>query len=216
MFTGIIEGTGRVKSVKRQEEGLQLEIAADFDLERTNLGDSIAVSGCCLTITSRLGNTFWADVSSETLAVTTLGDLQENSPVNLERPLKMGERVSGHFVQGHVDGIGLVRAVKETGAGKEIQVQTPASLIRYLVPKGSIAVDGVSLTLNRVEGDLFEIMIIPHTQLKTTFNELKPGAKVNLEVDILGKFVEKLGHLDSEEYQRGTELTKEFLKKHGF
>ncbi len=216
MFTGIIEGTGRIKSVKALEEGLQIEIAADFDLERSNVGDSIAVSGCCLTITSRLGDTFWADVSKETAALTTLGRLKENSAVNLERPLKMGERLGGHFVQGHVDGMGLVRGIQEAGESKEIQIQSPPSLTRYLVTKGSVAVDGVSLTVNRSDGDLFTVMIIPHTQLKTTFNDLKLGDRVNLEVDILGKYVEKLGHLDSEEYQKGSELAKEFLKKHGF
>lgn len=216
MFTGIIEGTGRVKTIKPLEEGAQLEIACDYDLERTNLGDSMAVNGCCLTITSRLGNTFWADVSQETLAVTTLGHLQEGSPVNLERPLKMGERIGGHFVQGHIDGVGLVRSVQEIGTAKEVQIEVPSNLTRYLVIKGSIAIDGVSLTINQCEEDSFWVMVIPHTQLKTTFNELKAGSCVNLEVDILGKYVEKLGHLDSEEYQKGTQISKEFLKKHGF
>lgn len=216
MFTGIIEGTGRIKSIKRFEEGLQLEIAADFDLEQSNVSDSMAVNGCCLTITSRLGNTFWADCSKETLDKTTLGDLKENSPVNLERPLKMGERLSGHLVQGHVDGIGLVQEITEQGEAKEVKIKCPSPLARYLVQKGSIAVDGVSLTINRCEGEIFSVMIIPHTQIKTTFQELEIGSPVNLEVDIIGKYVEKLTHLDSEEYKRGTEVTREFLKKHGF
>lgn len=216
MFTGIIEGTGRIKSVKPLEEGCQIEVAADFDLERSNVGDSIAVNGACLTITSRLGNTFWADVSLETVTLTTLGDLQENSAVNLERPLKMGERVGGHLVQGHIDGMGTVQAIQKVGEAKEIAIQCPEHLLRYIVEKGSIAVDGVSLTVNRCEGEVFTVTIVPHTQLKTTFNELKTGSHVNLEVDILGKYVEKLTHLDSEEFQKGTKITQEFLKKHGF
>ena len=216
MFTGIIEGTGKIKSIKPVEEGAQLEVACDFDLERSNVGDSMAVSGCCLTITSRLGNTFWADVSQETLSVTTLGNLEEGSPVNLERPLKMGERLGGHMVQGHVDGVGRVEEIKDSGAAKEFKIRSPESLSRYLVKKGSIAVDGVSLTINQCTGNFFEVMIIPHTQIRTTFQELKVGSHVNLEVDIIGKYVEKLTHLDSEEYQKGTAITREFLKKHGF
>ncbi|MBI4223660.1 MAG: riboflavin synthase [Deltaproteobacteria bacterium] len=216
MFTGIIEGTGRIKSVKKVPQGMQIEIAADFDLERSNVGESIAVNGCCLTITSRLGTSFWADVSAETLDKTTLGDLQEGSAVNLERPLKMGERLGGHLVQGHVDGIGSVEAIQAAGEAREIRIQSPQKLACYLVEKGSIAVDGVSLTINQVERETFSVMIIPHTQMQTTFHGLKTGSRVNLEVDIIGKYVAKLTHLDSEEYQKGTKITQEFLKKHGF
>lgn len=216
MFTGIIEGTGRVKSAKQQSEGVQIEVEAHFDLERSNVGESIAVNGCCLTITSRLGTSFWADVSAETIQKTTLGDLKEGAAVNLERPLKMGERLSGHLVQGHVDGIGVVKAVREVGEANEFQIKAPSHLSRYLVEKGSIAVDGVSLTINQVEKETFSVMIIPHTRMKTTFQELGLGSQVNLEVDIIGKYVAKLTHLDSEEYQKGTQITQEFLKKHGF
>ena len=216
MFTGIIEGTGKVKSITQREEGAQLEIAVDFHLEQTNVGESIAVNGCCLTITSRLGNTIWADLSLETLVRTTLGDLKVEDAINLERPLKMGERLGGHFVQGHVDGVASVEEILDVGEAKKFTFRCPADLNRYLVEKGSIAIDGVSLTLNHCEGDLFSVMIIPHTQVKTTFQALKRGDKVNLEVDIIGKYVEKLTHLDSEEYQKGTQVTKEFLKKHGF
>ena len=216
MFTGIIEGTGRVKSLLKKEDGVQLEVAVDFNLEQSNVGESIAVNGCCLTITSRLGDTFWADLSSETLATTTLGELKEGSAVNLERPLKLGERLGGHLVQGHVDGVGVVKEVVKSGGAKKITVKSHSNLSRYLVEKGSIAVDGVSLTINDCDSDLFSIMIIPHTQVKTTFQALKLGDKVNLEVDIIGKYVGKLTHLDSEEYKKGTQITREFLKKHGF
>ena len=216
MFTGIIEGTGRIKSVKKQPDGMQIEVETHFDLERSNVGESIAVNGCCLTITSRLGTSFWADVSAETLEKTTLGNLTEGSAVNLERPLKMGERLGGHLVQGHVDGVGLVQSVRNVGEAKEFQIKAPSVLSSYLVEKGSIAVDGVSLTVNQVAQETFSVMIIPHTQMKTTFQDLQPGHRVNLEVDIIGKYVAKLTHLDSEEYQKGTKITQEFLKKHGF
>ncbi|MBI4124744.1 MAG: riboflavin synthase [Deltaproteobacteria bacterium] len=216
MFTGIIEGTGRIKSVKKVPQGMQIEVETHFDLERSNVGESIAVNGCCLTITSRLGTSFWADVSAETLDKTTLGDLSEGSAVNLERPLKMGERLGGHLVQGHVDGIGSVEAIQAAGEAREIRIQSPQKLACYLVEKGSIAVDGVSLTINQVERETFSVMIIPHTQMKTTFHGLKTGNRVNLEVDIIGKYVAKLTHFDSEEYQKGTKITQEFLKKHGF
>lgn len=216
MFTGIIEGTGRVKSVVKKEEGMQIEVATDFDLERTNVGESIAVNGCCLTVTSRLGHTFWADLSLETMALTTLGELEPEDAVNLERPLKMGERLGGHLVQGHVDGVGQVMEIVPIGDSKKITFEAPDPLARYLIEKGSIAIDGVSLTINHVEKSAFSVMIIPHTQIKTTFHHLKKGSRVNLEVDIIGKYVEKLTFLDSDEYQKGSQITREFLKKHGF
>lgn len=216
MFTGIIEGRGKVKAVQPIEVGLRLEIEAEYDLEKLNVGESIAVNGCCLTVTSRLGNAFWVDLSDETLQKTTLQFLKVGDPLNLERPLRMGDRLGGHIVQGHVDGQGEVTAVREVGEAKEITFQIPSTLKRYLIEKGSVAIDGVSLTVNRVEGETFSVMIIPHTQAVTTFAVFSPGVRVNLEVDIVGKYVEKLTHLDSEEYAKGSEITKEFLRKHGF
>lgn len=217
MFTGIIEGTGSVKTFREKDEGVcEIEVQSDFPLESVNVGESIAVNGCCLTVTSRLGNTFWADLGPETLALTTLSELEAGSAVNLERPLKMGERLGGHIVQGHVDGVGVVEKIEELGGAKKITLRAPARLKHYLLPKVSIAVDGISLTLNECSGEFFSITIIPHTNLRTTFANLKVKAKVNLEVDIVGKYVEKLTHLDSQEYEKGSEITKEFLKKHGF
>lgn len=216
MFTGIIEGTGRVKAVIKKEEGARLEIVADFGLEQANVGDSIAVNGCCLTIVSRLGNTFWADLSPETLTKTTLGRLERGFAVNLERPLKIGERLGGHFIQGHVDGVGIVEEILQVGDTLNLALTFPPPLSRYIVEKGSIAVDGVSLTINQCDRDHFSVMIIPHTQLKTTLQQLRPGMCVNLEVDIIGKYVEKIRFLDSAEYHQGSEVAKEFLKKHGF
>lgn len=216
MFTGIIEGVGTVRTVKKKGDGLELEIACDFDLERSNVGDSVSVNGCCLTITSRLGKSFWADVSDETYKVTTFGNIKAGDPVNLERSVQVGGRLGGHIVQGHVDGMGQVINIIEHSGSVELLIEVPKELIRYIVEKGSIAVDGVSLTANRCENSRFSVTIIPHTKLVTTFSKLKTGDRVNLEVDIIGKYVEKLTFLDSDEYRKESKITEEFLKKHGF
>lgn len=217
MFTGIIEGVGRVRAVKRKGTGATVEVSCDFDLERTNIGESIAVNGVCLTVTSRLGKSFWADVSEETMRVTTLGFLKEGDPVNLERALTVGARLGGHIVQGHVDGMCTVVDVKRSAVSVELIFAVPHALSRYIVERGSVAVDGVSLTVTRCYDDRFSVTIVPHTGLATTFSRLELGDHVNLEVDIIGKYVERLGFLDSEQYgEKGSKITEEFLKKHGF
>ena len=217
MFTGIIEGVGTVRALARKGEGAVIEIACEFDLERTNVGDSISVNGCCLTVTSRLGRSFWADLSPETIEMTTLGDFAEGAPVNLERALVVGERLGGHLVQGHVDGIGTVLKIERRSEATEATIGVPPELMRYLVERGSVAIDGVSLTVTQCREEAFSVSIIPHTRLKTTFTTLKAGDKVNLEVDIIGKYVEKLTFLDSETYgDKNSKITEEFLKKHGF
>jgi len=216
MFTGIIEGVGTVRTIKKKGDGLELEIACEFDLERTNVGDSISVNGCCLTITSRLGKSFWADVSAETYRVTTFNDIKPGYPVNLERALQVGSRLGGHIVQGHIDGTGHIVAIREYPDSVEYTIEFAQELGRYIVEKGSVAVDGVSLTVNRCQNNHFAVIVIPHTKLKTTFSRLKIGDHVNLEVDIIGKYVEKLTFLDSEEYRKQSKITEEFLKKHGF
>lgn len=216
MFTGIIEGVGTVRAIKRKGESAEIEISCDFNLEKTNIGDSISVNGCCLTVTSRLGKSFWADISSETLETSTLGDFDKGDPVNLERALTVGGRLGGHIVQGHVDGVGEVVEIKEHSSSREFSIKIPDNLSRYIVEKGSVAVDGVSLTVNRCKGSTFTVMVIPHTQLKTTFERMDKGDSVNLEVDIIGKYVEKLAFLDSSQYEKGSKITEEFLKKHGF
>lgn len=217
MFTGIIEGVGTVRSIRRKGDGAEIEIGCDFDLERTNVGESIAVNGCCLTITSRLGKAFWADVSAESLRVTNLGDLKKNDPVNLERALQVGSRLGGHIVQGHIDGVAAITEVIKHGESTDITISIPEGLSRYIVEKGSVTVDGVSLTVTRCYDDKFTVSIIPHTKLKTTFLSHQVGDTVNLEVDIIGKYVEKLKFLDREQYEKkGSKITEEFLKKHGF
>lgn len=217
MFTGIIEGVGSIRAIKKKGDGAEAEIMCDFDLGDTSIGDSISVNGCCLTITSKLGRAFWADISPETMSLTTLELLKAGDPVNLERALKVGGRLGGHIVQGHVDGIGEVIEIKDESSSIEYTIKIPSNLSRYIVDKGSVAVDGVSLTVNSVSKDTFKVMIIPHTQLKSTFQRMMKGNKVNLEVDIIGKYVEKLAFLDSDQFShKGSKITEEFLRKHGF
>lgn len=149
MFTGIIEGTGKVKKIEKSADGVRLEVEVHFKLDDLNVGDSIAINGVCLTVTSRLGHTFWADLATETLRITNLGLLQPDSAVNVERPLRVGSRVGGHFVQGHVDGVAKVLEIKDLSNTKEITFELPRNLSKYIVDKGSVTVDGVSLTVAR-------------------------------------------------------------------
>ena len=216
MFTGIIEGTGEIKSVKQHGDAVQMEILAQCDLTDANVGESLAVNGCCLTITSRLGNTVWVDISEETARITTLGRLAVGAWLNLERPLRYGGRVGGHLVQGHIDGIGCITAIREREGSREVVFDAPPPLMRYIVEKGSIAVDGVSLTINQCVDNRCVVSVIPHTDLCTTFQRLHPGDQVNLEVDMVGKYIEKLAFLHAEEYHADTTVSRAFLKRHGF
>lgn len=216
MFTGIIEGVGIIKTVSRKDKLVQFEINCNFDLERTNVGDSISVNGCCLTITSRLGNTIWVDTTPETLEKSSLNSLKAGDPVNLERAMVMGGRLDGHIVQGHVDGVGKVIAIIDKGEAKEVEIEFPSNLAKYIVEKGSVAIDGISLTVNACKRNRFKVMIIPHTRLRTTFERLFVGREVNLEVDIIGKYVEKLTFLDSKDMEKPSPITEEFLRQHGF
>jgi riboflavin synthase len=181
MFTGIVQAAGRIVRLQ------PLEIESDgLDISDVAVGDSICVQGVCLTVTARTARGFTADVSSETLRVTA--GLERPGPVNLEKSLAMGERLGGHLVSGHVDGVGEVKAF----SGGVLQVRAPEDLARYIARKGSITIDGVSLTVNRVEGPLFEVFLIPHTLEVTTLSRLAPGARVNLEVDLIARYVERL------------------------
>jgi riboflavin synthase len=216
MFTGIIEGIGEIKSIKRRDENASFEIEVDFDLGDANVGDSIAIDGCCLTLTSRLGNHFWADLSDETLRISTLGGLNVGDKINVERALRVGDKMGGHMVQGHVDGVGKVVSFQDVGESKELKIQVPQKLMRYIVDKGSLAIGGISLTVNEIKADVASIRVIPHTIKSTTLNGKKPGDALNLEVDIIGKYVEKLKFPGSQEYREESKITEEFLKKHGF
>jgi riboflavin synthase len=192
MFTGIIEAVGEIKHITSLEAGICLKISPGMlDLSDVKIGDSIAVNGVCLTVTTLTNGMFSVDVSRETLSCTEGLD-KENERVNLERAMRLSDRIGGHLVSGHVDGIGEVVKFEPIGESYLLVIKAPASLLKYIVKKGSITVNGVSLTVNGMAGDEFETNLIRHTLAVTTSNDLKAGAKVNLEVDMLARYVEQL------------------------
>lgn len=189
MFTGIVTDIGRVRSVRETNRDRRYEIETAFDLSTVDLGASISHSGCCLTVVEKGEGWFAVEVSGETLSKTTLGELAEGSPVNLERAAKLGDEMGGHIVSGHVDGVGEVVSVEAEGGSHRVRIRVPRPLHRVIAPKGSITVEGVSLTVNEVEDDVFGVNIIPHTWDVTTLGRLKPGSKVNLEIDMLARYL---------------------------
>jgi riboflavin synthase len=192
MFTGLVEERGRVLEVESRPAGRRLWIGARGVLEGTAVGDSIAVSGCCLTVVELRGDRFSVEAVPETLSRTTLGGWSAGEPVNLERSLRLDQRLGGHLVQGHVDGVGTVRTVEPEGEGRRVAIEVPAPLARFVAEKGSIAVDGVSLTVAGVEGARCEIALIPHTLAVTVAGDYAPGRRVNLEVDLLARYLDRL------------------------
>jgi riboflavin synthase len=188
MFTGLIEAVGHVAEVARAEQGLQLRIRTSLAPELSD-GESISVNGVCLTATRIDGTEFQADIGPETARVTTLGRLRRDESVNLERAMRADDRFGGHFVQGHVDGVGTVRQVRADGDAHWLEVGFPAALAPFFIAKGSVAVDGVSLTVAALAPEHFDIMIIPFTWTHTTLASLQAGAQVNLECDVIGKYV---------------------------
>jgi riboflavin synthase len=194
MFTGIVEGTGRVVTlaVAPGGAGARLEVEAPWPAGTLAAGDSVAVDGCCLTVAAATPTGFAADLVAETLRRTALGRLAAGDRVNLERPLALGGRLGGHLVQGHVDGVARVLERQAAGEGRELRVELPEALARYVVEKGSIAVDGVSLTVAGVGQGWFAVALVPHTLATTTLGERGPGDPVHLEVDVVAKYVERL------------------------
>ncbi len=193
MFTGIVADLGTVIERETRDGDLRLVIGfTQLDEERVRIGDSICVQGCCLTVSARSANTFAADLSRETLALTTLGTFAVGAAVNLEPALRAGDVLGGHLVSGHVDGIARVTSVESDARSRRLGIAVPPELTRYLARKGSVTVDGVSLTVNEVAGASFGVNLIPHTQAVTTLGALAAGASVNLEVDQLARYVERL------------------------
>ena len=192
MFTGIVESVGTIVELGEGTSTRRLVVATSLPVERLPLGASIAVDGVCLTVIDRAPGRFAADLGPETLAKTTLGGRRVGDRVHLERPLAIGDALGGHLVAGHVDGVGRIVLTRAHGQAREIEVVAPPELARYLVPKGSIAVDGVSLTINTVEGDRFGVTLVPHTVTVTALGERPVGAEVNLEVDLIAKHVDRL------------------------
>ena len=191
MFTGIVREIGSVEELERSERGARLRIRARLAAELGE-GDSVSVSGACLTVASVGDGAFEADVANQTLSVTTLGELGPGAPVNLEPPLRMGDPLGGHLVQGHVDGTGEVMAAWADGLARRLRLAAPRELARFIVERGSVTVDGVSLTVSALADDGFEVSLIPETLERTTLGELADGGQVNLEVDVIARYAERL------------------------
>ena len=193
MFTGIVEELGTVRAITPVETGAHLSISATTVLDDVQIGDSISVNGCCLTVVTLNDGYYEVDVVEETLRMTCLGSLRVGDRVNLERSVRLVDRLGGHLVQGHVDGVGRLISRESAADGSlVVRIEAPAAVLRYVVYKGSIAVDGISLTVAAIDNTSFSIALIPHTQTVTTLGFRQPGDQVNLEVDILAKYVEKL------------------------
>jgi riboflavin synthase len=191
MFTGIIAAVGRVAAITPSAGGLRARIdAGALPLDDVAIGDSIAVNGACLTVVSKTEHTFDVDLSSETLACVVA--FEPNAPVNLEKALRLADRLGGHLVSGHVDGLGVVQRVTPIGDNRALAISVPEALARYIARKGSIAVDGVSLTVNEVSGNAFTVNLIPHTLASTSFDRLRLGARVNIEIDLVARYTERL------------------------
>jgi len=212
MFTGLVQDTGEIAAVRADAGGRVLAVRTGLPLAQVAIGDSIAVDGVCLTVETLEGDTFTATAGPETLSLTTLGGFRAGRRVHLEQALALGERLGGHLVQGHVDCTGTVTSASRQGDAQVIWIEAPAHDARYIAAKGSICVDGVSLTVNEVQGRRFRVNIVPHTLQVTRMGDYRPGDAVNLEVDILAKYVERL--LSTAEPGKG--LTLDTLRKNGF
>jgi riboflavin synthase len=220
MFTGIIEGLGAVTAVRPAAGGQRLVITAPFPLQGSRIGDSIAVSGACLTAVAISGNRFEVDVSPETVARTTFGGIKAGDRVNLERSLRIGDRLDGHLVSGHVDATGVLAGRTRQGNADVLAFEVPESLSSYMIEKGSVAVDGVSLTINHCRPGRFEVSIIPHTAGLTTVGFKRVGDPVNIETDMIAKYVERFVHAGSDgvsgRSRPESTLTMELLARNGF
>lgn len=218
MFTGIIQAVGELRRLERRGGDVRLEIATGkLDLSDVKGGDSIATSGVCLTVVGQGADWFAADVSLETLSLTTLGSLGTGSQVNLEKSLAVTDRLGGHMVSGHVDGVGEVLSLGQDGRSWRYRLRAPDALARYIARKGSICIDGVSLTVNTVDGAEFELNIIPATMRETVFGTYRAGSRVNLEVDLVARYLERLLQGDAAAMpEKPGGISREFLASHGF
>ncbi|WP_425801627.1 riboflavin synthase [Desulfitobacterium sp. Sab5] len=215
MFTGIIEELGLVADIQILPDAAYLTIEADKVLKGTQIGDSIAVNGVCLTVVKLQDTRFTVDVMSETLKKTNLAELTRGGRVNLERALQLSTRLGGHLVSGHVDGIGTIQKISKAGIAEVFEISTSPALLHFILPKGSVAIDGISLTVVQAESQFFSVSLIPHTRQETTLGLKGVGSKVNLETDLIGKYVARFLEKGSgkEEPQN---LSMEFLAQHGF
>ncbi|MGY4104961.1 riboflavin synthase [Ignavigranum ruoffiae] len=213
MFTGIIEEVGRVKAIESKDRGKGIEIIAHEILTDVELGDSIAVNGICLTVNQLVHQSFTADVMQETLDRTALAKLVPGDRVNLERAMAANGRFGGHIVSGHIDGVGTIRQIRPDGIAQRYSIRANPNILKYVIEKGSIAIDGISLTVTEVTAQTFSVSIIPHTQEQTNLSDRAVGDPVNLEVDIVGKYIEKFINQDK---TGPTKMNQDFLQIHGF
>lgn len=219
MFTGIVQAIGEIRRMERRGGDVRLQIGTGkLDLADVKGGDSIATSGVCLTVVGQGGDWFAADVSLETLSLTTLGDLAAGARVNLEKSLAVTDRLGGHMVSGHVDGVGQVVSMAEDARSVRYRMRAPDALARYIARKGSVCIDGVSLTVNAVDGAEFELNIIPATMRETIFGGYRPGSRVNIEVDLVARYLERLLLGDGAAHPGATTggISRDFLASHGF
>lgn len=215
MFTGLIEEIGTVFSLEKAGGGIRLTIHAPKASNDLSIDDSVAINGCCLTVIAKSRETFTVEAVEETLTKTTMSKLSEHAPVNLELAMKLNERLGGHLVLGHVDAVGVVKSVETKETSWLFTIQVPKQFLHYVIPIGSIAIDGVSLTVARLQKDEVTVSIIPHTFANTTFQFLKEGMSVNLEFDIIGKYIERLMMKDSLGDEK-SEITREKLRSWGY
>ena len=221
MFTGIIEGLGTITGIQSSGMGKHFTMEADCDLDRMKIGDSIAVNGACLTIVKTMERRFEVDVAPETLSMTTFSGARIGDRVNLERALRLSDRLDGHLVSGHIDGLGTIKSRSKKSNAIIVSIGVPVHLTRCMILKGSVAVDGISLTINECRSDIFEVSIIPHTAKLTTVGFKKIGAPVNIETDLIGKYIERFVLKDTEgptreNAARGPGIDMAFLAKSGF
>lgn len=216
MFTGIVEEVGKVKRVISGNKSGEIEIEASKVLENTKIGDSIAVNGVCLTVTKLSSNGFTADVMPETLRRTNLGTLGSGGRVDLERAMSAEGRFGGHIVSGHIDGTGSIMSMRREENAVWVRIKTPPQILELIIEKGSIAIDGISLTVASLDSESFQVSIIPHTASETILLQKKPGDVVNLENDIIGKYVKKLMGIQTSCEKKESKITMEFLAEHGF
>ena len=221
MFTGIVEEIGTVVSISKGVQSSKLTLQGDVIFEDMHIGDSIAVNGVCLTVTTKTSNTFTVDVMAETLRRSSLGSLINGSKVNMERAMAANGRFGGHIVSGHIDGTGVIESFVKEDNAVWVTINTPSKILKYIIEKGSITIDGISLTVAYVDSDCFKVSLIPHTAANTTLLIKKPGDIVNLENDVVGKYIDKLLHFkdNSEEEMRSektSSISMDFLAQNGF
>ncbi len=219
MFTGLVEHMGTIAGIGKKGKSFHLTIDSQFDLDQRDIGASIAVDGVCLTAVIIEGRRFTVEVSRETLSLTTLEERKRGDAVNLERALRLSDRLGGHLVNGHIDGTGVVKEIRKEENAIILAFSTSPDIARYLVAKGSVALDGISLTVNDVQGSDFFVSVIPHTANITTIGRRKVGDRINIETDIIGKYVEKFLLAGSQAYKKQEKTStfdEDFLKEHGF